>query len=112
ADRGRGHRGVGKLGRGVAAAGKVFVEALGIQVAAVPEDVTGLTLVERNVVRAAAALLRSGMAVEEAVDGFAVQQGSVGDLRNVGGADAGVEDVLGENGNQRPHLAEPLAPAL
>ena len=101
------------LARGrVAAVGHVFLDLVGVDEAAFLEHAAVLALVEGNLVRAEALFPGTRIDVEQALHGFAPQQGEVHDVRDILLADFRIENVFGQDGDQRPHLAKALAAAV
>ena len=92
----------------VAADGQVILQALGIDLAVLPEDQTGLLLVEGDVVLVDHLLTRGGIDVAEPVDDLALQDGLVDDLTGIRKPDPLVEDLLRGDDDHRAALAEPV----
>ena len=93
--------------RRVAADGEVFLNALGVDVAAVLQHAAGLLLVEGDVLLPLVEL--AVLLVAQALDKLAAQDGLLDDLFHVLGVNLGIEPALRLDAHQGAHLAEAVA---
>ena len=83
----------------------IFTNVFRIDQAAILKHGALLPLVEGDFLAPSTFFAAARLDVEQPFDGLALHQRRLDDLVHVGGFDLGVQDAVGQDGDQRAHLA-------